>query len=198
MFENQYFVQNCGTSDSYSIDLKTNTITALPSMPTRVSTTAIGYILDTVYVISAYGTVCNEAYHTVTKTWTKIAPCPVISNQYCGGVIFDKICITNYMESNLFVYDPKTNQYTAQMKVLGVNWKPAGHGYILTNQCMYQVQGNDTNNWKTIQYLNGAPSFSLHNGNSYLFKKGKYLYAIDNSYKVWQIDTELFGAKSIN
>ena len=107
----------------------------------------------------------------------------------------DKICITNNCECNLYIYDPKNNQYTTQMKLPGLKWKPVGYGYILTNQCMYQVQENGTNDWKIIQYANGAPSFSDYNGNSYVFRKGKYLYVIDDVKKVWQIDTDLFEAK---
>ena len=45
------------------------------------------------------------------------------------------------------------------MKLPANHWKPAGHGFILTNSCMYQMQRNDTNNWKTIQYVGGTPSF---------------------------------------
>ena len=60
---------------------------------------------------------------------------------------------------------------------------------------MFQVQGNDTNSWKTIQYVNGAADFSTYHGISHLFKRGKHLFAINHSYQIWQIDTELFGAK---
>ena len=156
---------------------------------------AVGCIFDTVYVLCGYSTASNEAYNTVTRKWSKIAPCPVTWHANSGGVILNKMCITAHAENNAYIYDPKTNQYTAQMVIPGGNWKPVGHGYILTNQCMFQVQGNDTNKWKTIQYVSGAPDFSSYHGISHLFKKGKYLYAIDTSYQVWQIDTELFGAK---
>ena len=111
-----------------------------------------------------------------------------------GGVILDKICITAHGDGTAYIYDPKTNQYAPLMKLTGAYYKPVGHGYILTNQCMFQVQEN-TNSWKTIQYINGAPNFNAYHGISYVFKKGKYLFAIDQVYQVWQIDTSLFGGK---
>ena len=193
--DKKYFIQNCGSSSCYSIDLKSNTVTQLPNMSTAGHMAAVGCILDTVYVLCGYSTVSSDAYNIVTKEWSKIAPCPVTWQANSGGVILNKMCITAHSENNAYIYDPKTNQYSAQIQTPGNNWKPVGHGYILTNQCMFKVQENDTNKWKAIQYISGAPTFGPNHGNSYLFKKGKYLYAIDNAYKVWQIDTELSGAK---
>ena len=193
--DNTYFVQNCSTPNSYSVDLKSNSVLQLPSMPASGHMAAVGCILDVVYVICGFSTASNEAYNIRNKQWSKIAPCPVTWHQNSGGVILNKICITAYTENNAYIYDPTTNQYSAQIRIPGNNFKPVGHGYILTNQCMFQVQGNDTGNWKTIQYTNGAPIFNIYHGISYLFKRGKYLYAINYVYQVWQIDTELFGAK---
>ena len=193
--DQKYFVQNCSSSDCYSIDLKLNTATQLPSMPPAGYMAAVGCIFDTVYVLCGYSTASNEAYNTVTRKWSKIAPCPVTWHANSGGVILNKMCITAYAENNAYIYDPKTNQYSAQMVIPGNNWKPVGHGYILTNQCMFQVQGNDITKWKNINYVSGAPNYNSYHGISNLFKKGKYLYAIDTSYQVWQIDTELYGAK---
>ena len=79
----------------------------------------------------------------------------------------------------------------------GNSWKPVGQGFILTNQLMYQVDQRNAYNWKTIQYVHGTPNFGNYHCNSYEFKKGKYLYAIDCLYHIWQIDTEFFGAKLI-
>ena len=67
-------------------------------MPVPGSTTAVGFILDTVYIICGYNNICNEAYNTLTKAWSKIAPCPRNGNHCYGGVILDKICITNNVE----------------------------------------------------------------------------------------------------
>ena len=191
---NKYFVQNRATTKCYLIDLKSNQIIQMPDMPTAGDMAAVGLIMDTVYVINGYSTKSNEAYNITTKQWSKIAPSPVNWHHNSGGVILDKICITAHGDGTAYIYDPKTNQYTSQMKLTGAYYKPVGHGYILTHQCMFQVQEN-TNSWKTIQYINGAPNFNAYHGISYVFKKGKYLYAIDNLYQVWQIDTSLFGAK---
>ena len=139
----------------------------------------------------------NEAYNTITKKWSKVAACPVYAHHYSGGVVFNNICITNYIQCNAHIYDTKTNTYAIQMALPANHWKPAGHGYILTNQCMYQAEGNDTNKWKTIQYQGSVPAFNSYHGISYLFKRGKYLYAIDNGYVIWQVDTELFQVKRL-
>ena len=192
--DNKYFLQDYNTSNYYSIDVKSNVITKIPIFVAG-SMHAMGCIKNIVYIIGGFGNVVNRAYDTITKQLNSIAPCPAMDQNYSGGIVSNKICITNYLESNAYIYDPITNQYTAQMKLPANHWKPAGHGFILTNLCMYQMQGNDTNNWKTIQYVGGSPSFQAYHGISYLFKKGKYLYAIDNAYQVWQIDTQLFGAK---
>ena len=191
---NKYFVQNRLSTKCYSIDLKSNQVIQMPDMPTAGEMAAVGLIMDTVYVINGYGTKSNEAYNTTTKQWSKIAPSPVTWDYNSGGVILDKICITARGDGTAYIYDSQTNQYTSQMKLTGAYYKPVGHGYILTNQCMFQVQEN-TNSWKTIQYINGAPSFSTLHGISYVFKKGQYLYTIGDDYQVWQIDTCLFGAK---
>ena len=194
----KYFIQGYNSCNVFTADLALNTITKLPNIPVKsVEMSAVGCILDTVYMISGYFNPCNEAYNTITKQWSKIAPCPVFANHYSGGLILDKICITNYLESNAYIYNPKTNNYTVQMKLPGGGWKPVGHGHILTNDCMYQLQGNDTNNWKIIQYVNGAPRFNAYQGISNVFKKGKYLYAIDDLFCVWQIDIEHFSAKEL-
>ena len=83
------------------------------------------------------------------------------------------------------------------MKLTGKYWKPAGHGYILANECMYQVQGNDTNNWKVVHYINGSPNFTGSHGISYLFKLRKHLYAINRAYQIWQINIESFEARQL-
>ena len=53
---------------------KKNTITPLPNIPIPCGTTAVSFILDTVYIICEYNNICNEAYRTLTKAWSKIAP----------------------------------------------------------------------------------------------------------------------------
>ena len=193
--DNKFFLQDYNTSNCYSIDVKSNAVTQISTMPVSGTMHAMGCIKNIVYIIGGHINVINEAYNTITKQWSKIAPCPVINHHYSGGIVSNKICITNYLDSNAYIYNPITNQYTIQMKLPANHWKPAGYGFILTNSCLYQMQRNNTNNWKTIQYVGGTPSFSICHGISYLFRKGKYLYAINNSYQVWQIDTQLFRAK---
>ena len=158
---------------------------------------AMGCINDIVYILGGHGNVINEAYNTVTKAWSKVAPCPAIAHHYSGGLMKNKICITNYTEGNAYIYDPIANKYDIQMKLPTGCWMPAGHGYIFTNWNMYQMQDDDTNSWKALAYVNGAPAFNSYHGISYVFKRGRYLYAIDHGYQVWQIDTKLCGAKRL-
>ena len=54
-----YFVHNCNSTSCYLIEIKTNTITPLPNMPVPGSTTAVGFILDTVYIICGYNQICK-------------------------------------------------------------------------------------------------------------------------------------------
>ena len=184
--------------ECYLFDLQSNTVLEIPNMPVSSYYSAVGCILTTAYVINGYGHLkANEAYNIVTKEWTKIACCPVDWHANSGGVILNKICITALSESNAYIYDPTTNQYSAQFKIPGNNWKPVGSGFILTNSCMFQVQGIDLNNWKTIQYVSGTPDFSSYQGISHVFKRGRYLYAIEQYYNIWQIDTELFRVKKL-
>ena len=82
--DNNFFVQSCLTSHCFSIDIKSNTVTPPPSLRVTGSMAAVGCIAETVYFICGFHVVCNEAYNTTSKRWSKTAPCPVINNYYSG------------------------------------------------------------------------------------------------------------------
>ena len=85
-----------------------------------------------------------------------------------------------------------------KLEYRGIIGNQLAMGYILTNQCMFQVQGNDINNWKTIQYVSGAPDFSSYHGISHVFKRGKYLYAIDAILSIYgKLILSYSGAKKL-
>ena len=190
--DDKFFVQACHSV--FIIELASNTITPLMEKGSIIS--AIGCISDVVYIIN---TGESAAYSILTRQWSNLSPLPRVAHPHCsGGPVSNKICITNHAEEYAYIYDPNTNQYTAQMKLPNSGWKPVGHGYILTTSCMYQMQENDTNKWKIIEYANLNAYLGIVAGVSYLFKRGNYLYAVHHGFKnICQIDTQLFQAKQL-
>ena len=195
--DGKFFAHSHGSNNCYILDSKNSSVTQIPSFSGSSRMSAVGYIHGNVYIINGYSSISNEKYNIFTKKWSKFAPCPLTEHHNSGGVILENICITCFVPSTPYIYDPNTNQYTAQMKIEIECFKPVGHGYIMTNECIYKVQGHDTNKWIAIQYKGSPPNFDTFHGNSNVFKKGKYLYVITNSFKLWQIDTILYEARII-
>ena len=190
----KYFIHSCDSNKCYILDLNSNSCTQLSSFSGNATASAVGYIDDNVYIINGYsGYSGNERYNTITKQWSKITPAPSSSAiQQTGGVIKNKICITSMADALTYIYDPKTDKYSAQMK-LPAGLKSVGHNYIITNQCMYQAEYGNNDKWKKIK-LNNSKNLnfgSLH-GNSYVFKKGRYLYFLNDEFQLFQIDTMLY------
>ena len=117
-------------------------------------------------------------------------------NYNVGGVLFDKLCVTYFLEGNPYIYHPETNIYTAEM-VLPQGFKIVGHGYIITDNYLYQANKVNPKEWKALQYRKKEGNFNGWHGNSYVFKRNKYLFFLDFGYNLFQIDTELFEVQII-
>ena len=205
---NKFFIHGNSSNNCYLLDLNTNNFSWIISFSKYSDMSAVGYINDSVYIINGYHNPGNEKYNINTCQWSNIAPCPLNQHYNSGGVILDKMCITCSSESTPYIFDPETNVYTAQMNIPVNGFKPVGHGYILSSQSIYKVQENNANQWSEIQYQNFVPNllgsnlfcasgsqqqfYGDYHENSYVFKKGKYLYVIGTNFKIWQFDTILY------
>ena len=114
-----------------------------------------------------------------------------------GGILLDKIIICCHNQCKAQVYNPRTNNYTAIIELPNA-YKVAGHGYILTDKSVYQMNNNDINSWINLQYQGDFPIIARYPDNSSLFKRDKYLYFIINPSRIFQFNTESIELKELS
>lgn len=193
-----FFVNSVGAVDCYIADLDKCTLTPIEK-PSPVTTYygVISCLDNSVYMINGYSSPMNEKYDLITKTWEKVSACPLTSHVNTGGIILDKICLTSYNQNNAFVYDPKTDSYTSILS-LSKGYKLVSHGFILTSQNVYRLEDNNILTWKPFQYRAKDNDCCYCMMNTYVFKRGKYLYFCNCSQKLYRFDMKLFEYKLVS
>lgn len=193
--EGKFFVNSVGTGECYILDVDDGEIAPIENCPVNTYSGVIACIDKQVFMINGYSSPMNEKYSLSTKEWTKVATCPLTQHVNTGGVIQDKICLTCYYQNSAYMYDPKTDVYKAFLS-LSKGYKIVGHGFILTSQWAYKQ--DEEKGWKNFPYRAKDSDCCYCMMNTYVFKKGRYLYFCNCSQKLYRFDTKLFEYKIVS
>ena len=193
-----FFVNSVGSVNCYIADLEKNALVEIEkACPVTTYYGVLACIDSMVYMINGYSSSMNEKYDILKKTWSKVAACPLTSHVNTGGIILEKICLTCYNQNKAYVYDPKTDSYSTIMN-LAKGYKLVGYGFILTSQGIYKVEDGNLNTWKQIQYRAKDSDCCYCMMNTYVFKRGRYMYFCNCSQKLYRFDYKLFEYKIIS
>ena len=156
---------------------------------------ALSYSNDSVYLISGKPKI-HHKYSLTKETWNKFSECPFTSPYTYGDTIHGKICITSLDSEKVFYYNTHNDEYTNVLKLNGEGAKHIGYGYILASEGCYIVNKSDSNIWTYHNYSLISGQCCSCMANSRIFKRGKYLYLTQCSYKnIFQFDTENYSYK---
>ena len=193
-----FFVNSVGSTNCYVADLEKNTLVEIEeACPVTTYYGVLACIDSMVYIINGYSSPMSEKYDVLLKTWGKVTACPLTSHVNTGGIILDKICLTCYNQNKAFIYDPKLDSYSSIMN-LAKGYKLVGYGYILTSQGIYKIEDGNFNTWKQIQYRAKDSDCCYCMMNTYVFKRGRYMYFCNCSQKLYRFDCKLFEYKIVS
>jgi hypothetical protein len=195
--DGNFFINAVGTEDCYVVDLDEKSLCAIEKCPVTTYYGVIACIDDYVYMINGYNSPMNEKFSLKSREWSKVASSPLTMHVNTGGVVLDKICLTCYTQSSAYIYDPKTDAYSAILS-LAKGYKIYGFGFILTSQWAYRVEDRDESKWKSLPYRTKDSDCCYCMMNTYVFKRGKYLYFCNCSQKLYRFDTNLIEYKIIS
>jgi Uncharacterized protein conserved in bacteria len=195
----------CSYNEQY--DLPTDSWTTKAAMPTARSAFGIDEVNGTIYCIGGYclngktggATAVNEAYDTLSDSWTTKAPMPIPQINAMANAVNGKIYVIGGSTNGTLnqVYDPATNSWSLKAPV------PSGvsaYASAVVSEKIYvfisgltQIYDTRTDSWTT-----GAPASASIVTASAAATTGDYapprvyVFGADAKLPYWQLTTERF------
>ena len=124
-----------------------------------------------------------------TKVWGRVSVSPLPEEDTIGASILDKICLASVKPYNGYIYNPGEDTYSDILQLPGGDIC-IGHGYIFTLSCFYVMTNGDPCSWTAMDYKAKDGHCCYCMMNSYVFKKGKYLFFCSCKKILYRFDTE--------